>query len=48
VAASWRSAGRSSRPATASEDLVDYLIALVVCVLLFGYVVYVLIQPERF
>jgi len=27
---------------------VDYLIALVACVLLFSYLVYALLRPERF
>jgi K+-transporting ATPase KdpF subunit len=28
--------------------VMDYLIALVACLLLFGYLVYALLRPERF
>ena len=48
VAVVPRRAGGSSRRAIACRDIMDYIIAGVAAVLLFVYLVYALLRPERF
>jgi K+-transporting ATPase KdpF subunit len=45
---SSRSVGCSPKPATACEETMDYLIAGVTTILLFVYLIYALLRPERF